>query len=195
MNTVDVYVAYVYMRRHVTTKAIYDRFRMKSLRNAEQLVQKDKYFKHFVAITRVNDPRAYIVGNLIYTGGYIAEFREENFARYQNFQCNVFPFRKELEKLQLPLNQLMSSVDDNPPPLLQMLIDGKIDWMAVLIINTLLNFHVKWKTQAFVQQNKKMTKLVHKLEKLASLIELKSDSDKYRMVILDHFERLQKQNA
>lgn len=196
MNIVDVYLHYFYMRQHMTKNYTYSPFKPLGLKNAASRVQSDRYYQKFARIATHADPISYLIGNFVYTNGFIREFSDENYISYENFKKRIKPFTDVLlqRELQQPINTLINPTDGQPPQLLQHAVTGKIDMMAVLIINNLLNFHEKWKKQDFYNE-KETKKVVDKIEKLGSLIQIEHEADKYRVILLDHFERFASKHA
>ncbi|QIG70610.1 DNA helicase loader protein [Rhizobium phage RHph_I1_18] len=190
MNAYDVYVAYIYMRQHMTrTDFVYDQFTNTGLKNGQTRLANERFKTRFTNIAKKAEPRTYLIGNFIYTDGFVATFTDDNYKRYDHYKRHVDAFKRDLNSLDVPLNYLIRSENDNIPPLLQKVMNNETDIITLIIINNLLKFHTKWKTQPFASI-KTAKKLLFKIEKLSTLIEIDGDANKYRLILLDHFERL-----
>lgn len=193
MNAIDVMSACILIRQFIrSNQQSINLMNLPRVRAAPSKLQRDKgLIPIYTRISQSADPMSYIVANFVYTNdsAYVKQFTTDNFNRYMFFKRHLDFFEKEIKTLDMPLNHLIRSFDSTTPIILTYLRDKKVDMMVVLILNQLLRFTDRWKTMAFCEE-KDDKKLVNRIEKLGKLIRLDNDSDKYKEVIIRHFENL-----
>lgn len=188
MKAYDAYVAWIAIRNHFASPS-YDYFKYngKTRANAQSFENRqDKWV--FLKFSRQRDPVNFIAANMIfnpdsYIGSYNVSFQNE-FDKY--VENGEYWFRKDLNQLKTSFNDnFVVDSSNSMPYLLQLLKSDKISIFTACVFETLINCDSKWsKTpQYMIFRN-----LSLKIHKSAGFFKIKSD--KYKVIVLKHFNDL-----
>ena len=153
MQPIDVYLMYCAMKAHFgKTDYNFIKYGGKSRvpRNSF-FKRKDRYF--FVKLSKKykteNEIRNYFIANfMMEQRGYVANFNDENYEKWQNRQNNFHDiFTNEIQPMIQDFNSLFEIKKSEHPKLMKEYLGKRISLESLIILNELVEYSKKWDEQ------------------------------------------------
>jgi hypothetical protein len=150
MEPIDVYLMYCAMKAHFgKTDYNFIKYGGKSRVSRNSFFKrKDRYF--FVKLSRKyeteNEIRNYFIANfMMEQRGYVANFNDENYEKWQNRQNNFYDiFANEIQPLVKDFNSLFEIKKSEHPKLMKEYLGKRISLETLIILDELVEYSKKW---------------------------------------------------
>ena len=150
MEPIDVYLMYCAMKAHFgKTDYNFIKYGGKSRVSRNSFFKrKDRYF--FVKLSKKykteNEIRNYFIANfMMEQRGYVANFNDENYEKWQNRQNNFYDiFANEIQPLVKDFNSLFEIKKSEHPKLMKEYLGKRISLETLIILDELVEYSKKW---------------------------------------------------
>jgi hypothetical protein len=150
MEPIDVYLMYCAMKAHFgKTDYNFIKYGGKSRVSRNSFFKrKDRYF--FVKLSRKyeteNEIRNYFIANfMMEQRGYVANFNDENYEKWQNRQNNFYDiFANEIQPLVKDFNSFFEIKKSEHPKLMKEYLGKRISLETLIILDELVEYSKKW---------------------------------------------------
>lgn len=150
MQPIDVYLMYCAMKAHFgKTNYNFIKYGGKSRVSRNSFFKrKDRYF--FVKLSKKykteNEIRNYFIANfMMEQRGYVANFNDENYEKWQNRQNNFHDiFTNEIQPMIQDFNSLFEIKKSEHPKLMKEYLGKRISLETLIILDELVEYSKKW---------------------------------------------------
>ena len=150
MQPIDVYLMYCAMKAHFgKTDYNFIKYGGKSRVSRNSFFKrKDRYF--FVKLSKKykteNEIRNYFIANfMMEQRGYVANFNDENYEKWQNRQNNFHDiFTSEIQPMIQDFNSLFEIKKSEHPKLMKEYLGKRISLETLIILDELVEYSKKW---------------------------------------------------
>ena len=150
MQPIDVYLMYCAMKAHFgKTDYNFIKYGGKSRVSRNSFFKrKDRYF--FVKLSKKykteNEIRNYFIANfMMEQRGYVANFNDENYEKWQNKQNNFHDiFTNEIQPMIQDFNSLFEIKKSEHPKLMKEYLGKRISLETLIILDELVEYSKKW---------------------------------------------------
>ena len=150
MQPIDVYLMYCAMKAHFgKTDYNFIKYGGKSRVSRNSFFKrKDRYF--FVKLSKKykteNEIRNYFIANfMMEQRGYVANFNDENYEKWQNRQNNFHDiFTNEIQPMIQDFNSLFEIKKSEHPKLMKEYLGKRISLETLIILDELVEYSKKW---------------------------------------------------
>ena len=150
MKPIDVYLMYCAMKAHFgKTDYNFIKYGGKSRVSRNSFFKrKDRYF--FVKLSKKykteNEIRNYFIANfMMEQRGYVANFNDENYEKWQNRQNNFHDiFTNEIQPMIQDFNSLFEIKKSEHPKLMKEYLGKRISLETLIILDELVEYSKKW---------------------------------------------------
>ena len=150
MEPIDVYLMYCAMKAHFgKTDYNFIKYGGKSRVSRNSFFKrKDRYF--FVKLSKKykteNEIRNYFIANfMMEQRGYVANFNDENYEKWQNRQNNFHDiFTNEIQPMIQDFNSLFEIKKSEHPKLMKEYLGKRISLETLIILDELVEYSKKW---------------------------------------------------
>ncbi len=186
----EAYGKFLALKRHFESDYDYWRYNGKVNTNYEKfLMRKDKYM--FFKLAKSDDVEGLVISNFlkhdkIWVTDLLDNEAQETHREWQKrIQSMMYNFKAEIEKIQVPIEELVKVVDGQSPGIISLYRRGDISMETLVIFTLAVGMLDTWKKK--VEDVTLWPDIVRKIEKYRGFMP-KYDATKARKIIAEKFK-------
>ena len=192
MNSFEVYVDYLALKRHFSSDYDYFKYNGKvSAKVTSFEKRKDKFFFERIA-RHVSDPHSFLIANLVMNEkawirdlAYSEESRKIYEDRERRIQSLSYTLRNELMAIDGSLDMILRGSEFGPPALIRAYLKGTISLETLVVVADVTKCYGAWKKN--YSEDPMISEVLFKMNKYLPFLDY--DREKIRQILLSMYTK------